>query len=219
MNAQAEQGIDQLTGMETYDSFAKRLSAALEPATAEGLSVSIALFDIDWFAKLNDEYGHDVGDAVLREVARHLTEALGGHATLFRYGGDAFVALFDGTEREQAFLLAETARDGFGREHVVGNAAHEVSLPVTISAGVAAYPDDGNSDTDIVRKANEALYRAKVTGPNKVCLAREEKMVTKTSHYTQGQLQGLARIAKRLGLGEAELLREGLDDLLRKYNT
>jgi hypothetical protein len=70
-----------------------------------------------------------------------------------------------------------------------------------------------------MRKASEALYRAKVGGRNKVCLAREERMVTKTSHYAQGQLYGLSRLAKRKGVGEAVLLREALDDLLRKYNS
>ncbi|HIJ65364.1 MAG TPA: diguanylate cyclase [Candidatus Hydrogenedentes bacterium] len=219
MHVRATQRTDQLTGLDGYDAFAERLTSALQAAAAEGLSVSIALFDIDWFAKLNDEHGHEVGDAVLREVARHLSKTFGDHAALFRYGGDAFVALFEGMERERAFLLAEKARDTFDGEHTVRAGTQDVSLPASISAGVSAYPDDGNSDTDLVRKANEALYRAKVTGPNKVCLGREEKMVTKTSHYTQGQLQGLARIAKRMGMGEAELLREGLDDLLRKYNA
>jgi len=71
----------------------------------------------------------------------------------------------------------------------------------------------------VFRKASEALYRAKTGGRNRVCLAREERMVTKTSYYTQGQLAGLSRLAKREGLNEAVMLREALDDLLRKYNA
>jgi predicted DNA-binding protein len=62
------------------------------------------------------------------------------------------------------------------------------------------------------------MYRSKAAGRSKVSLAREERMVTKTSHYTQGQLDRLSNLAKREGLGEAVLLREAMDDLLRKYS-
>jgi hypothetical protein len=80
-------------------------------------------------------------------------------------------------------------------------------------------PDDGDAPQGLQRKLLAAIYRAKVAGGGKACLAREEKMVTKTSHYDQGQLEGLARLAKRQGQGEAVLLREALDDLLMKYNA
>lgn len=136
-----------------------------------------------------------------------------------RYGGDAFAVLFAGVEKEEAFLLAERARQAFMERRIVCVADKEVEFHLTLSAGVATIPDDGSACVDVVRKANEALYRAKVGGRNRVCLAREERMVTKTSHYTQGQLAGLSRLAKRMGVGEAVLLREALDDLLRKYNA
>jgi hypothetical protein len=71
---------------------------------------------------------------------------------------------------------------------------------------------------EVVRKSEGALYRAKAGGRNRVCLSREEKMVTKTSHYTYEQLQRLSELAKKEGLGEAVLLREALDDLLKKYD-
>jgi hypothetical protein len=69
----------------------------------------------------------------------------------------------------------------------------------------------------VLRKAEDAMFRAKTVGRNKVCLAREERMVAKLSHYTQGQLNRLSQLAKKEGVGEAVLLREALDDLLRKY--
>ena len=83
---------------------------------------------------------------------------------------------------------------------------------------MASYPGDGTGDLDILRKAADAVHRAKAGGRNRVCLAREEKMVTKTSHYTQGQLQRLAKLAAAEGVGEAVLLREALDDLLAKHD-
>jgi len=121
-------------------------------------------------------------------------------------------------EKEEAFLLLEQARAAFGPEHVFEANGREVKLPVTFSVGIASFPDDGANATELVRKAGDAVYRAKETGRNKVCLAREERMVTKTSHYTQGQLDRLSKLAGREGLGEAILLREALDDLLRKYS-
>ncbi len=120
-------------------------------------------------------------------------------------------------EKEQAFLSLKQTRGAFDREHVFTVGHRTVRLPVSMSIGVASYPEDGSRGQEIVRKASDAMVRAKAGGSNKVCLAREERMVTKTSHYTQGQLERLSRLAKKEDVGEAPVLREALDDLLRKY--
>jgi diguanylate cyclase (GGDEF)-like protein len=208
--------VDTLTGLSLYETFSQCLEAALVRAAKQDGSVSMALFDIDHFARLNEKHGSDTGDQVLVAIAGHLREAVGDRGEVFRYGGDAFAIVFEGVPKEDAFLMTEQARAGFHNARTEQGMAR---VSVGLSAGLAACPDDGSDETTIVRKANEALYRAKVSGMDKVCLAREEKMVTKTSHYTQGQLQGLTRLSKRMGMGEAELLREALDDLLRKYNA
>lgn len=210
---------DSLTGLPLYRAFMEQFQKAVDAAAEGGRSVSMALVDLDRFAKLNEKYGRDVGDGVLTTLAGYLDQETGAKGASYRYGGDAFAVLLDGIEKEEAFLLVEELRKGFNGERTVPAARGAVTLPVSITAGVAAFPDDGAQATEITRKANEALYRAKVGGANKVCLAREEKMVTKTTHYTQGQLHGLSRLAKRQGVGEAELLREALDDLLRKHNA
>lgn len=209
---------DSLTGLRNYEAFLQDVSQGFREAEKEGYSVSLVLFDLDWFARINKEHGTAVGDAILQVVAKYLEGAFGAGSAVYRFGGDALLVMLPEVTKEQAFLLAEKARAGFDREHEVRGDGKSVRLALSVSAGLAAYPDDGNKDTDVVRKANEAVYRAKVTGRNKVCLAREEKMVTKTSHFTQGQLEGLSRLAKREGLNEAVLLREAVDDLLRKYN-
>ena len=136
-------------------------------------------------------------------------------ATVFRFGGDAFAALLPEVEKEQAFLQMEAFRAAFcaAREITIGKKTE--SLVVTVSMGLSTFPDDGAKASDVIHKANEALYRAKVSGRNKICLAREEKMVTKM----QGQLMGLRRLAEREKIGEALLLREALNDLLRKHNA
>jgi len=88
---------------------------------------------------------------------------------------------------------------------------------MTISIGIAAAFDDAARCQELMRKAESAMFRAKYSGRNKVYLAREEKMVPKTSHYTSDQLKRLSALSKREGIGEAILLREALDMLLKKY--
>jgi diguanylate cyclase (GGDEF)-like protein len=214
-----EQGTDALTGLAQYDGFIEQLEMDMAQAEKDGGSVSMALIDIDWFAKLNKEYGSAAGDGVLKALSAFLQEMFSGRGQVYRYGGDAFAVLLADVEKEEAFLLLEEARRSFVGDHEVEAGDTRATVPISITVGVAAVPDDANTPQELTRKANEAVYRAKVGGRAKVCLAREEKMVTKTSHYTQGQLHGLSRLAKREGIGEAVLLREALDDLLRKYNA
>jgi diguanylate cyclase (GGDEF)-like protein len=180
-------------------------------AKGEAVVVSLAIFDVDLMGKHNAVLGRDNADSALCALAAYLSEGATGEATLYRFGGDAFALMLPGVEKEQAFLKVEQLRQQ------VAEAAGEDGF--TVSAGIASVPDDAAGAKDLVLKASEALYRAKVSGRNKVCLAREEKMVTKTSHYQQGQLLGLRRLAEREGIGEAVLLREALNDLLRKYNA
>jgi diguanylate cyclase (GGDEF)-like protein len=217
---------DKLTGLPGFDAFAARLRELLRRKRSESGPVALALFDLDGFGKFNQEHGRAAGDALIRALAEHVTGGVGPGAAaspapgeVFRFGGDAIGVILPGMEKEEAFLLMEQVRAGFGPERTVAGENGKVTLPVGVSCGVAASPDDGEDAQDLQRKLIAALYRAKVQGPGKTCLAREEKMVTKTSHYTQGQLEGLTRLAKRLGKGEAVLLREAVDDLLRKYNA
>jgi predicted signal transduction protein with EAL and GGDEF domain len=90
---------------------------------------------------------------------------------------------------------------------------------VPICGGLASFPIDGRARSELLRKADQALYRAKVDGRNRIRLAYEEKMVPKTTHYTQTQLERLAKLAGEQGAGEAEMLREALDDLLTRYGV
>ena len=89
----------------------------------------------------------------------------------------------------------------------------------TITIGMATAFEDASRCAELIRKADGALFRAKVAGGNRVAMAKEEKMVPKTSHFTQDQLQRLAKLAKREGVGEAILLREAVDLLLKKYDV
>ena len=208
-----EYQIDKLTGLPGKSSFEHVLFDVFD-ASEDG-PVTLAIIDVDFFKLINDELGHDVGDAVLMMTAKILSGMPGAKAV--RYGGDEFVVLFPRLEREQAFLRLEKAREAVDAVSEVEVAGRKVPLDVTMSAGVAAYPIDGVNESELMRKADGALYRAKLGGRNKVSLAFEERLVPKTTHFTVTQLERLSELAKDRGVVEAALLREALDDLLVKY--
>jgi len=204
-------------GEALFEALAEQISKSSE----DGTSVSIALVDLDKVGAVNEEHGAETGDVVLQAVVRRLAELIvaGAPAQTFRIAGDEFALLLPGVEKEDAFLLLERERSDFSGNHQVSVGTRKLVLPLSFGAAVSTYPEDGVRPQDVMRKASDALYRAKSTGSNKVCLAREERMVTKTSHYTQAQLARLSTLAKREGVGEADLLREALDDLLRRYGV
>ncbi len=208
---------DALTGLLTRRVFDDELKKALEHARAEEAPLALALMDIDKFKLLNDHYGHATGDAIIRFVAETVRRVVKGEVIAGRYGGEEFAILFPGTEREPTLLVAERLRAEVEQPHTFPHAGQPVELRFTISCGIAAFPLDARNEGELMRKADQALYRAKATGRNKICLAHEERMVTKTTHYPQTQLERLAQLAQKEGMGEAALLREALDDLLIKY--
>jgi diguanylate cyclase (GGDEF)-like protein len=182
-------------------------------------SVSLISFDLNHFKELNDTHGHLFGDQLLKRVANILGENFKAGNFAGRYGGDEFLIVLPNSRAETAFVLAEEVRKLIeDTEMEISVGEQTVTCKVSVSGGVAAYPTDARDQVDVLRKADEALYRAKRTGRNRICLPTDSQMVTKTSHYTQTQLERLAELAKTLGKSEAFLLREAVDDLLRKYD-
>lgn len=210
---------DLLTGLMTRRAFNELFNEMLEKHKTGEAPLSLAFIDIDNFMQINDTFGHTAGDDVLVAVAAILREDAGAEASVCRYGGDEFAILFPGMEREQAFLLVERMRSlASERKFPVGSKSETIQ-GVSISAGIACAPIDGRLKSELMRKADQALYRAKATGRGKVRLAYDERMVPKTSHYTQTQLERLGKLAAERQAGEAELLREALDDLIAKYGV
>jgi diguanylate cyclase (GGDEF)-like protein len=211
---------DELTALFNRKSFLAELSATLTQAKLSNHEVpfSVALIDIDHFFNFNDRYGHVGGDTVLQAFAQIIQELAGKDAIPSRYGGDEFAIIFPKTEREQAFLRLELIRmTASQRGLVLETGEHIQGIPV--SGGVASFPIDGRSENELLRKADQALYRAKVAGRSQVRLSYEEKMVPKTSHFTQTQLERLSKLAEERSVSEADLLREAMDDLLTKYGV
>ncbi len=213
---------DGLTSLLSRRAFEEIYREEAEKAARGKGTFSLGFVDIDHCRAVNDVYGHAAGDAVIRVVAAAIDACVSSAGYAARYGGEEFAILLPGMEKEKAFLLVERIRDMLERDGsapaATDAAARDGSPPrATVSGGVAAWPSDGRTRSEIVRKADHALYRAKSTGRNKVCIAQEERMATKTSHFTITQLERLAKLAKEEGVGEAVLLREALDDLLNKY--
>lgn len=204
---------DPLTGLPKKAEFDGMLEALLRDPGRDG-PVSLALVDIDRFMEVNQKHGHAKGDEVILSIAKAIeTELKPDKLQLCRIGGDEIAVILKNTEKETAFLRLEQVRKAVAELKVL----QSVGPQPTISIGLSTYPDDGATRQEIVRKADDALFRAKSAGRNRVGLAREERMVPKTSHFTQGQLERLATLSAKEGVGEAELLREALDDLLKKY--
>ncbi|MBQ9943203.1 MAG: diguanylate cyclase [Clostridia bacterium] len=192
--------------------FEEKLTVILADENA-GVNAVIALLDVDHFMHVNDDFGHDAGDRVLIELGQYLQKGVEGQGEIYRIQGDEFGILFNADlEKEDAFLLMEQLRRGL-----------DIKLPdgeqVTISVGIAAAFEDASRYQELVRKAESAMFRVKYAGRNKVALCREEKMIPKTSHYTSDQLKRLTKLSKREGIGEAILLREALDMLLKRYDV
>ncbi len=210
---------DSLTGLLTRKAFLEEFSNLIQAAALNQQTFSLAMVDIDEFLHVNERFGHEIGDDVIIAVANVLKQAVDAGAILGRYGGDEYVILFPKMEREQAFLCLERAREQVEKLHISVEQSDTQVEGLTISGGVSSYPIDGRLEAELLRKADHALYRAKDGGRNKIRLAYEERMVPKTTHFTITQLERLSKLASERGLGEAELLREALDDLLVKYGV
>ena len=146
---------------------------------------TIAMIDIDHFKKLNDEFGHAAGDQVLRMIGSTLTRTEGGGRP-FRYGGEEFAVLFPGKSAEEALPYLEDLRETIeassftlrGRdrpkvrpEKPVRSTGRRRTLAITVSIGVAEPDEPGVEPDDVIRAADQALYEAKRTGRNRICLA------------------------------------------------
>jgi diguanylate cyclase (GGDEF)-like protein len=209
-----------MTGALTREATLEAFETARLAAEANRSNLAVISLDIDEFAVINNQYGHGSGDAVLRGVSAALLTNFKDIGLVGRLSGDGFGVVLPATRAETAFVLAEEVRKVIEDNPLqVQNGEHKLHLAVRISGGVAEYPGDGSNAVDVFRKADEALYRAKHLGRNRICLPSSAQMVTKTSHFTQVQLEKLSELGKKAGKSEASLLREALDDLLRKYDV
>jgi diguanylate cyclase (GGDEF)-like protein len=159
---------DALTGLYNRRYLADALARELARAERNSDPVSLVVLDIDAFKELNDTYGHPAGDAVLRAIARLLGDEIRGGDIAGRWGGEEFVLVLPGMPLASAARRAEQCREQFA---ACKTAFEGIELLATLSAGVAAYPEHGASPDELMQAADRALYRAKQSGRNRVCVA------------------------------------------------
>jgi len=165
-----EQAIrDPLTGLFNRRYLEETLEREVRQAQRRGNPLGIIMLDLDHFKQFNDAYGHEVGDALLQALGRHLQDHVRGGDIACRYGGEEFVFIMPDAPLEATAARADEIRRG--AERVVVMHEGRVVGPVRISLGVAAFPEHGRSAAVLLRSADMALYQAKAAGRNQVALA------------------------------------------------
>lgn len=165
--------VDVLTGIANHRFFQENMDQNLVKAQSNKGHVTLLLMDIDFFKKFNDTYGHQIGDLVLKSVATALSSSIRkGVDFVARYGGEEFVVILPGLDASQALRSAERIRSAV--ESMVVDTV-KGPLKVTISIGAASYPLDAHAKTDLIERADEALYHCKGRGRNCITIHRQRE--------------------------------------------
>lgn len=159
---------DGLTGLYNHRFFQERLSNELERAERYGKKTALLLLDVDFFKKINDTYGHQAGDRILKGVANVINSCIRGIDFAARYGGEEFAAILVNIDSKNAYEIAERIRA------TIWNTNFEIgdnqTIQVTLSIGVSSFPADADNQRLLISRADIALYEAKNNGRNRVCI-------------------------------------------------
>lgn len=161
---------DGLTGLANRKAFDKQIHDWVEDVAVTHNDLCLMMLDIDHFKKFNDSYGHQTGDQVLRLVAKTLIDGVKGRDLAARFGGEEFAIILPETHLEDAMKVAEALRKSVEGKEVINRSSNENLGRITLSAGIAQYVD-GESVTDLIGRADAALYEAKKSGRNRVIAA------------------------------------------------
>jgi diguanylate cyclase (GGDEF)-like protein/putative nucleotidyltransferase with HDIG domain len=227
--ARERANIDELTGLFNHRYFHQRLDEEIARASRFGQVFSLILLDLDLFKIYNDVHGHLAGDEILRQAAQHIKLTIRRIDIGVRYGGDEFAVILPQTSIDGARVIAEKIHKRMETR------TESLDVPLTCSIGVASWPENGIMREEIVRAADVALYYAKQTGRDRICLAanvalsgalnREAKPEAKVAvlstiyalaatvdakdHYTYGHSKKVAKyateIAEALGYSEENI--------------
>jgi two-component system, cell cycle response regulator len=159
---------DPLTGLSNRRHIEPQLLGETSRALRHRATFSVLMADLDHFKLVNDRYGHDAGDEVLREVARRIRSMLRTEDRPARWGGEEFLVLLTDTDADQAAIVAEKIREALAETPIEVNGQ---SIDMTISIGVAEHQGE-DDPLDLIRRADRALYQAKDEGRNRVCTDR-----------------------------------------------
>ncbi len=160
---------DYLTSLYNHKSFYEDILDLIDQGDHR---VAVLFSDLDKFKQVNSYFGHTKGDLVLKQSAAIIEEKVGQQGTVYRYGGEEFAVLAVNCNREEALALGEKIREGFLFEQMIQKFA--AKFPITISIGIAIYPDDGYNAETVIQKADRALFYSKINGRNQCNVFSEE---------------------------------------------
>jgi len=212
---------DALTGLPNRRLFQDRLGLALPLMKRHGQQLAVLFIDLDLFKRINDTLGHDVGDAVLCEMAERLKACVRESDTVARMGGDEFTILQpDVKDANNAVYLATRIIASLREPFCIGNR----ELYVTSSVGIALYPSDGNTPAELIKNADTAMYRAKELGRNNHQLytgamnAESVERLTMESHLGQAIERGELSLNYQVKVDLESNRTSGVEALLRWHN-
>jgi diguanylate cyclase (GGDEF)-like protein len=165
---------DELTGIYNMRAFSSMLQRAFRQAVRYGHALSVVMIDSDNLKQINDTHGHESGNKLLQHLVRCIREQLRGSDVMARFGGDEFIVLLPETNSKGALEMAERIRKAveISRFDVRGGDAK-----ITVSLGIASYPEDGGNLDGILDKADKAMYRAKQRGRNQVIAYTADEVI------------------------------------------
>jgi len=187
---------DELTGLLTSKSFFSELRREAARAAREDRRFCVLMLDIDHFKSVNDTYGHLIGSQTLEEIGEVIATTLRNGDTAARFGGEEFAALLLDTDYDNGASVAESVRAAIANRSFLatrygsGDEGANSFHRLTISIGIAVFPDDARDPIELIELADAALYRAKQTGRNRVCETRR--------HLTQDDIHKTAAGAQTM---------------------
>jgi diguanylate cyclase (GGDEF)-like protein/PAS domain S-box-containing protein len=162
---------DELTGAFNRRVCREILEHQIASSQINGKSFAVILLDIDYFKLINDQYGHQVGDVVLKAFVERIEENLREGDILFRWGGEEFLLLLPNLEESKQYRVADKIRKVIEENKIIIDDNTEISL--TVSMGVSTFPHHGSTRSQLIEKADIAMYRAKANGRNRIELFTE----------------------------------------------
>ncbi|MFP4056426.1 MAG: GGDEF domain-containing protein [Candidatus Brocadiia bacterium] len=161
--------VDELTGVYNYRYLEQRLTEELQRAKRHGCPLAVIYMDFDNFKLVNDTFGHETGNTVLQRVSQVARASARGEDFVGRLGGDEFLVVLPQTDAAGALITAERIKKKLDSLELVASNGERIDF-ITFSMGVASYPADAESREDLLRAADEAMYRAKKAGGDRVCI-------------------------------------------------
>ncbi|MBI3037618.1 GGDEF domain-containing protein, partial [bacterium] len=165
---------DSITKLYVHRYFQLRLDEEVKRSQRYNSTMSLLMCDIDHFKEINDTYGHQQGDLILKEISNILRRDIRVTDIPARYGGEEFVIILPETAMDDAKIVAERIRRDIAKFEFPALAQNQPAIHATISIGVAGFPINANNKDELIQKADSSMYQAKGSGRNRVILCNKE---------------------------------------------